>query len=226
MPSLLPWPAGSVALWVLPVLLVLLAMSAVWPGPVAQAATATGAANNTHPIKPSSTIIPIKSYYGTMLRQSSESPFRVQHLELSAHRLVQSGPCVYNTTAIRPFPIDPIESVEDTPKGETDTFCPAKPGGRTTHMFIPRGKIISNPSMNFQPILEQIGEQAASSVSLPPTSHGTSSRITINLNPKRHSGEADVFYSRSQPSAAGTKQLKELKFRTRGNKEAVAKVWY
>ena len=41
MSSLLPWPAGSRALWALSVLLALLAMSAFWPGPVAQAATMT-----------------------------------------------------------------------------------------------------------------------------------------------------------------------------------------
>ena len=141
-------------------------------------ATATGAANNTHPIKPSSTIIPIKSYYGTMLRQSSESPFRVQHLELSAHRLVQSGPCVYNTTAIRPFPIDPIESVEYIPNRPAKPWRPHHP-----HVY-PESKIISNPSMNFQPILEQIGDKLpALSASL--QADGTS-RITINLYHNRY----------------------------------------
>jgi hypothetical protein len=80
--------------------------------------------------------------------------------------------------------------------------------------------------MNFQPILMQVGEQAANSISLPPTSHGAPTRITINLDPKQHSGEADVFYGRSQPAAAGAKQLKELEFRTRGHTETVGKVWY
>lgn len=41
MPSPSPWPAGSLALWALSVLLALLVVGVVWSGPVAQAATMT-----------------------------------------------------------------------------------------------------------------------------------------------------------------------------------------
>jgi hypothetical protein len=189
----------------------------------AASCTAIASASITHLIKPASTIIPIKSYYGTMLGQSAVSPFRVQHLEVSAHRLVQSGPCVYDSNGI---PTSPVKSIVDTPAGENDTYCASKPGGHTTHMFFPRGRIISNPSMNFQPILQQVGEQAANSVSLPPAGHGAPARIIINIYPHSHSSEANVFFSHSQlPAVVGTKQVRELEFRTRGSSEIVSRVW-
>jgi len=72
----------------------------------------------------------------------------------------------------------------------------------------------------------QVGEQAANSIGLPSSSHGAPTRVTINLNPKHHSGEADVFYGRSQSAAVGTNQLKELKFVTNGHAETVEKMWY
>jgi hypothetical protein len=185
---------------------------------------AKAATNAPHPIIPASTIIPINSYYGAMLGQTGFSPYRVEKVALSAHQLVRAGACVFNSSGVR---LGPVERTVDSPKGQLQVDCPQMRGDRATTEFIPRSKLISNPSMNFQPILEQIGNQAASSVSLPVnSSHGTPLRVTIHLNPKRHSGEADVFYNRSQPSAAGTKQLKELKFLTRGHRETVRKLWY
>jgi hypothetical protein len=185
---------------------------------------AKAAANAPHPIIPASTIIPIDSYYGTMLGPTGVSPYRVEQVALSAHQLVRAGACVYNSSGVR---LGLVERTVDRPKGELQVDCPQMRGDRATTEFIPRSKLISNPSMDFQPLLEQLGTQAASSVQLPVNSSGTPLRVTINLNPKRHSGEADVFYSRSQPSAAGTKQVKELKFlTTRRHRETVRKVWY
>jgi hypothetical protein len=186
-------------------------------------AASRAVAHNTRPISPASTILPIETYYSTLLGPSnSVNPLRVQNLELSANRLTFSGPCTYDSNGI---PISAVKSVDDTHAGQSVTYCASKPGGHTTHFFVPRDKLISNPSMNFQPILLKIGEQAANSVSLPPTGHGTPTQINISINPQSHSGEADVFYGNTQTTAS-TKQVKELKFLTHNHQETVRKVLY
>lgn len=185
--------------------------------------TATSDASaNTHLLNPTNTIVPIKSYYGTMLGQSATSPFRISRVELSAHSLLQAGSCVYDSNGTL---YSPVKSTLDTPRGEDDTYCASKPGRHTTQMFTPRAKFISNPSMNFQPMLTQQGDKAALSAGAPATSHGLTTRMSIFLNNKKHRSEADVFYGRGTPPTSG-KQLKELKFITHNLRETVRKLWY
>ena len=182
---------------------------------------ATSEAALAHPAKPAGMIIPVNSYYGSMLGQSGYSPYRVQQVAISAHQLVRSGACVYNTSGI---PIAPVERTVDTPKGESDTYCPPRFGGHSAHVFFSRDKLISNPSMDFQPLLQKLGSQAAQSVGLTAASHGLPSRIHISLGSNGQS-EADVFYARNIASTS-TKQLKELTFRTSKHGGTVHKVWY
>jgi hypothetical protein len=184
---------------------------------------ATSAAASAHLIRPFGMVIPINSYYGTMLQQSQWDPFRVDHVEVTAHRLERSGPCVYNSSGIE---LGNASATLDTPRGETDTFCPPTRGARTPRPeFTPRTKLISNPSMDFQPLLNKLGTQAAISVGLAAANYGTPTHITIHLNRAKHTGEAVVFYKRN-PAASGTKQVKALTFVAGAHGETVGKAWY
>lgn len=179
-------------------------------------------AASAHPLKPAGVVIAVDTFYGNMLEENGNFPRPEENVTISARQLVRSGPCVYDSSGIT---TSPAERVDDTPAGEGDTYCPPTLGGHTTHRFTPRAKLINNPSMDFQPLLNKLGTQAAESVGLASTSHGTPTDITISLNPKQQTGEADVFYARSQP-ATSTRQLKELRFVTHGHTETVRDVWY
>ena len=176
-----------------------------------------------HLVRPAGMVIPINSFYGSMLGQSANDPSRVDGVDVSAHQLIRSGPCGYNSSGI---PNSPVERVVDTPRGETDTFCPPKPGGHATRSFVPRNKLAIPPSMNFQPLLDKLGTQAASSVGLAAASYGTAIRITIHLDRSKHTGVADVRYAQNPAAPGGTKQLKSLTFINGRNGETVEKAWY
>ncbi len=179
-------------------------------------------AANAHPLKPAGMVIPVETYYNIMLEENANEPHPIGHVEVRPRQLVLSGPCVYTSEGVS---VSPSKRVDDIPAGQSTTYCAPKPGGHTSHSFIPRAKLINNPSMNFQPLLDKLGTQAVESIGLASISHGTPTSVTISVNPKHHTGEANVSYARGQV-AHGTKSLKELTFAQHDGKEAVREVWY
>jgi hypothetical protein len=176
-----------------------------------------------HLVKPAGMIIPINAFYGSMLGQNAaRGPFRVERVVVSARQLIRSGACVYNSSDI---PLSPAERVADTPQGESDTYCAPERGGHTIHSRIPRSKLETNPSMDFQPLLDKLGVQAATSVGLSALSYGTTLSIKVELDRAHHSGIAELSYGRRSETTSA-RQLKKLRFVAGPSGEKVSEGWY
>jgi hypothetical protein len=80
-------------------------------------------------------------------------------------------------------------------------------------------------SMDFRPVVQQLGNQAAQSVGTPNAKHGPTDHISLSVSPAKHSAEADVFYRRSA-SSTGVRQLRELELHTHNGRETVRRTWY
>jgi hypothetical protein len=113
----------------------------------------------------------------------------------------------------------------DNLRGQYILACEMINGHHWTQ-FIPRqyfGYLPAARSMNFVPVLHGLGNRAAVSMGIAANQHGPASQIVITKT--SHSEEADIAYS-SGSSAAGVRQLKELKLVAVKGAEKVDALWY
>jgi hypothetical protein len=186
--------------------------------------TLGAASANATPLNPASLILTAETYYNNMLIESSDPPLRIQHVEVGLHRLVLTGgPCIYNSSGIT---LSAVARVEDSPRGELRSFCPPTRGARRpSDEFIRRSKLPASPSMNFQPLVEQLADEGARSAGLAPTSRGAAVSVLISVVPRRHESEAVFVYAHSS-GTPGARQIKELKIHRHYRRETVREVWY
>lgn len=81
-----------------------------------------------------------------------------------------------------------------------------------------------NHPIDFTPVLELTGSQAADYAGVNYSQHGATNKIFVDRAPSKHFAEADVYYNRSG-SGAGP-QVRELILRVLSGRETVREVFY
>jgi len=150
------------------------------------------------------------------------SSFKLREIVVRPHDVLKSGVC---------DPKNPnlpnTQRLEDSLRGEDTTFCTKVNGHyQTTH--VPRKEVGITPAaraMDFTPILDAVGTDAATSAGLTADQYEAPLKVDITFDPGKHSSEADIVYGRSS-STRSTKQLSELELRVVKGVEKVTELWY
>jgi hypothetical protein len=169
----------------------------------------------SQPMQPGGFIHPIAEFRDNMFGGSTSEIF-ISSIVLSGHHLRITQDCSHRGAD--------LAVLDDTLRGEYGQPC-AWLGERAT--FIPRRQAGDTkiPTMDFRPVLYQLGNQAASSAGIDPAKHGLTDHLTVNFNPASRTSEADVYYKRGQ-AKPGTRRLKELQLLYNRGHETVRRTWY
>lgn len=180
------------------------------------AAPATSAAAT--PLTPQRLLDAINYDYHELF-QADDLTFDLQTLTVSAHGFLRSGRCHPGN----PQPDTQLQ--EYSLRGLYMKFC-TKVNGRYQTVRIPRRELTYPPTaatMDFTPVLDPAGEDAAESVDLTTSQYGTPLRVEIHRNTGTHQSEAEITYQRGPGDG---QQLRELRLRVVDGHETVGMAWY
>jgi hypothetical protein len=175
-------------------------------------APAAAAAN---PMRPSQIANEVTRYYERTFNDGF--PIRLHTQTTTAHALRETGYCEPHSLT------DPnIMLAELNRQYGTAVDCLVTPEGQHTRDYHRVSKSEAK-TINFAPVLNRAGNEAAASAGLTDRQHGAPTRIQVTMQPGKHFAEADVYYDRG---TGPQRQLKELKLRVVSGRETVGMVWY
>lgn len=179
---------------------------------------APGTASAAQPLTPQRLLNTINYDYYELFPADALT-FDLQTMTIGAHLFRRSGRCHLGN----PQPTTQLE--EYTLRGVYMKFC-AKVDGRYQTLRIPRRSLTYPPTartMDFTPVLDPAGDDAAESVGLTASQYGTPLRVEIHRTAAKHQSEARITYQRGPGNG---QQLRELRLRVIRGHETVGMVWY